>query len=227
MSSKFFNNNSGNTILDKQDGIDSEMVSFETDTNNIINDLQNMCNSVLVLYDAHAKDNQELKKLANLAYYLLWNYSKSMIELQMLLNASLPCEKDFAKGQLCITINECLKHVIGFETNQRKNSLWVKDMGEYILKQPEMKKQYSLIKDGLSLYADSFEKDCSLQEIRKLATHGDKEIDNLMKIRNLSHSEVFRYLTGWEKSLTPAANFAFSCFENECQQEINKRKLYI
>lgn len=185
--------------------------------------LQNMCNSVLVLYDAYANGNQELKNLANLAYYLLWNYSKSMIELQMLLNASLPCEENFAKGQLCITINECLKHVIGFETRQRKKSLWVKDMEDYISKRPKMKKQYSLIKDGLILYADSFNKDCTLQEIRKLATHGDKEIENLLKKHNLPHSEVFHYLAGWEKSVTPAANFAFSCFENECQKEINKR----
>ena len=88
--------------------------------------LQNMHNSVLVLYNAHAKGNQELTNLANLAYYLLWNYSKSLIELQIFLNASLSCEEDYAKGQLCTTINECLKHVIGFEIGQRNKSLWIK-----------------------------------------------------------------------------------------------------
>lgn len=189
--------------------------------------LQNMHNSVLVLYKAYAKGNHELTNLANLTYYLLWNYSKSLIELQIFLNASLSSEEDYAKGQLCITINECLKHVIGFEIGQRNKSLWTTEMGDYISTHPEMKGQYDPIKNGLIQYADSFKKGCTLQEIRKLATHGDKVIDNLIKIHDLSHSEVLRYLAGWEKCMSPAANFAFSCFENECQQEINKRKLYI
>lgn len=188
-----------------------------------LNELQDMCNSVLVLYDAHAKGNRELTNLANLTYYLLWNYSKSLIELQIFLNASLSCEEDYAKGQLCITINECLKHVIGFEIGQRNKSLWTKEIGDYISMHPEMKEHYDPIKNGLIQYANIFEKGCTLQEIRKLATHGDKEIDNLIKIHNLSHSVVLRYLAGWEKCISPAANFAFTCFENECQQEIIKR----
>lgn len=55
MSRKFFNNDFYNTIVDEHEGIVSEMVDFEIDTNNILSGLQNMCNSVLVLYDAHAK----------------------------------------------------------------------------------------------------------------------------------------------------------------------------
>ena len=192
--------------------------------------LQNMCNSVQILYEAYAKGNTELTNLANISFYLLWNYSKSMIELKILLNATLPCEEDFAKGQLCLTINECIKHVIGFNTKDgknRKESLWMKEMGEYISKHPEIKEQYGLIKDALIPYADDFDKGCILQEIRKIATHGDTHIDNLIKIHDLSHSEVIRFLAGWEKCISPAAHFAFTCFENECQQEINKRKLYI
>lgn len=49
----------------------------------------------------------------------------------------------------------------------------------------------------------------------------------LLRPHDLSHSEVIRYLAGWEKCISTAAHFAFTCFENECQQEINKRKLYI
>ena len=82
--------------------------------------LQNMCNSVQILYEAYAKGNTELTNLANISFYLLWNYSKSMIELKILLNATLPCEEDFAKGQLCLTIDECIKHVIGFNTKDGK-----------------------------------------------------------------------------------------------------------
>ena len=66
-------------------------------------------------------------------------------------------------------------------------------MGDYISTHPEMKGQYDPIKNGLIQYADSFKKGCTLQEIRKLATHGDKVIDNLIKIHDLSHSEVLRY----------------------------------
>lgn len=192
--------------------------------------LQNMCNSVKILYEAYAKGNTELTNLANLSFYLLWNYSKSMIELKILLSATFPCEEDFAKGQLCLTIDECIKHVIGFNTKDgknRKESLWMKEMGEYTSKHPEINKQYGLIKDSLILYADDFDKGCVLQEIRKIATHGDTKIDNLIKIHNLSRSEVLGYLAGWEKCMSPAANFAFTCFENECKRKINKREFSI
>lgn len=192
--------------------------------------LQNMCNSVQILYETYAKGNTELTNLANISFYLLWNYSKSMIELIILLSATFPCEEDFAKGQLCLTIDECIKHVIGFNTKDgknRKESLWMKEMGEYTSKHPEIKEQYGLIKEALILYADDFDKGCVLQEIRKIATHGDTKIDNLIKIHNLSHSEVLGYLAGWEKCMSPAANFAFTCFENECKRKINKRELSI
>ena len=80
--------------------------------NTAIDEIQNMCNNVLILYNAHAKGNPELTNLANLTYYLLWNYSKSLIAVKLLLSATSQNEQDFAKGQLCITINECIKLVI-------------------------------------------------------------------------------------------------------------------
>ena len=189
-----------------------------------LNGLQNICNSILVLYEAHAIEKQELTNLANLTYYLSWNCSKSIIELKTLLNATSNIEQDYAKGQLCVTINECIKHLIGFETDDgkvRKKNLWIKEMGKYISKHPEIEKQYKKIKDDLILYADSFEKGSNIEVVRNIAAHGDSKIDNLIKIHNLSSLEVLRYLDGLGKCMLPAANFAFNCFENECQQEMN------
>ena len=194
------------------------------DIDETLNGLHNICNCTLVLYDAHAKGNLYLTNLANMTYYLLWNFSKSMIELKIFLSATIRNEQDFAKGQLCITINECIKHVIGFKTNNRKNrenSLWIREMGTYISKRPELSEQYEVIRDDLLLFAESFEKDNVLKDIRNIAAHGDIKIESLIKIHNLSFSKVMRFLDGWRKCMLPAANFAFTCFERECQLEMN------
>ena len=107
-----------------------------------IDDIQDMCNNVLILYKAYGKKNQELSDLANLAYNLLWIYSKSLIVLKMLLNSSVRCEQDYALGQICVTVNEGIKAVIGFTPDKRNTSLWIDKMGKYILEQVELKSQY-------------------------------------------------------------------------------------
>lgn len=198
-------------------------VNFNTnDLTNVIGEIDMMCKNVFILYNEQAKGNQELTNLANLSSCLLWNCSKSMIALKLFFDATTQCEIDFAIGQLCVTINECIKQIIGFNANRRRKCLWVKDMGEYISKHPEIMNQYNKIKDELILYASSFEKNCDLEIIRNIATHGVKEIEELIKIRNMSISEVSHFLAEWGNFIIPAANFSFTCFENECQQEMNR-----
>jgi hypothetical protein len=189
-----------------------------------LEEIQDMCNNVLILYKAHAKGNQELTDLGNMTYYILWNFAKSLIALKHFQNATLNLERDFATGELCVTINECIKHVIGFKTfdgNIRKKSLWIKEMGKYILKHPEQEEKYNALKAQLVAFADNFEKGHELEVIRNIATHGDTKINVLLKLHTTSISNIIKYLDGWGNLMLLVANFAFMCFENECQQVIN------
>lgn len=188
-----------------------------------INDLQNMCDNVRVLYDAHAKGNTELTDLANLAYFLLWNYSKSLIVLKLLLSATTQSEQDFAKGQLCVTINECIKRIIGFETKkgtQREESFWIQEMGIFISTHQKYNEQYNTLKENWISFANSFDGNAGLKDMRDIATHGDKKIENLKKLHTLPVSNVVHYLDEWGKIMLPTAHFTLTCFENECQQEM-------
>lgn len=190
-----------------------------------INGLQQMCDNVRVLYDAHAKGNTKLTKMANFAYYLLWNYSKSLIALKLLLSATTQSEQDFAKGQLCVTINECIKHVIGFDTDDgklRKKSLWIQEMGYFISIHQQYSEQYNAVKKEWIRYADCFDSNIELKDIRDIATHGSKKIENLIKLHTLSVSNVVHYLDEWGKIMLPTAHFIFTCFENECHHGMNK-----
>lgn len=189
-----------------------------------LDEIQNMCCYVLLLYDAYAKRNQELNDLANLTYYLLWNYSKSIIALKLFLNSALRSEQDFALGQICITINECTKKVIGYKTKDgkdRNGSIWINDMGRFISKHPELEDQYIKLKNGWILYADGFDNNEELRYIRNIATHGDRLIDNMMYLKELSATKVIHYLNAWDKNMRLTSDFVFMCFENECQCEIN------
>ena len=193
---------------------------------NTLDEIQNMCNNVLILYKVHAKGNQELTDLGNMTYYILWNYAKSLIALKHLLCTTLRYEQDFAIGELCVTINECIKHVIGFKTadgNIRKKSLWIKEMGKYILKHPEQEEKYNTLKAQLVAFADSFEKGHELEVIRNIATHGDTKVNELLKLHTTPISNIIKYLDRWGNLMLPTADFAFTCFENECQQIMNKR----
>ncbi len=189
----------------------------------IIDDIQDMCNNVLILYKAYGKKNQELSDLANLAYNLLWIYSKSLIVLKMLLNSSVRCEQDYALGQICVTVNEGIKAVIGFTPDKRNTSLWIGQMGKYILEQVELKSQYDKITNDLIRCADTIDHERQMKTIRDLATHGNSNIEELLKLHMVSNSEVFSYLDKWSRCLWPAANFAYVCFERECQQEKNNK----
>lgn len=194
--------------------------------------LQDMFNNVQFLYNAHAKGNQELTDLANITGYLLWNYTKSLIALKHFQNATLRCEQDFAIGELCVVINECTKKIIGFRTGDGKirkesESLWTDKMGKYITIHRELAKEYSLIKESWISYADTDDMQGEIKNIRDITTHGDDKLDKLIKLRDTSISDVIKYFDKWGKIMWPTANFVFTCFENECQQEINKRKLYI
>lgn len=192
-----------------------------------INSLQNMCDNVRVLYHAHAKGNIEMTNLANLTYYLLWNYSKSLIAVKLLLSATTQYEQDFAKGQLCVTINESIKHVIGFDKDDgklRKKSFWIQEMGIFISTHQQYSEQYYAFKKEWIRYANSFDDNIELKDMRDIATHGDKKIDNLIKLQTLSVSNVIHYLDEWEKIMLPTAHFTFTCFENECQQEMKRIK---
>ena len=127
-----------------------------------LEELEKMSDNVLVLNDAYSKENPLLLELANITYYLLWNYTKSLIALKMYLNSTFRCEKDFALSQICITINECLKHVIGFNTKdskQRKDSIWIAKMGRFIVSHPEMQEHYNSLKEklGETLFKKIFE----------------------------------------------------------------------
>lgn len=193
---------------------------------NTLNEVQNMSNNVLILYNAHAKGNQELTDLGNMTYYIIWNFAKSLIALKHLQSTTLRIEQDFAIGELYVTINECIKHVIGFKTadgNIRKKSLWVKEMGRYILKHPEKEEQYNKLKDLLVAFADSFPKGTELEELRNIATHGDTRIDELLKLHTTPNSKIFHHLDRWGKCILPAAHFALTCFEDECQNEMNDK----
>ena len=47
-----------------------------------LEELEKMSDNVLVLNDAYSKENPLLLELANITYYLLWNYTKSLIALK-------------------------------------------------------------------------------------------------------------------------------------------------
>jgi hypothetical protein len=66
-----------------------------------------------------------------------------------------------------------------------------------------------------------------IKEIRDIMTHGDEKLDEFIILNNTPTSDVIKYLNDWGRLMWPTANMVFTCFENECQQEINKRKLYI
>ena len=181
-----------------------------------IKELQKMCNNVIILYNKHAKGNQELTNLANLTYYILWNYLKSLTALKILFNASTQYEQDFAKGQLCVTINECIKRIIGFP-KQRKESFWIQEMENFISTHQRDKEQFITLKENWVTFADNFDGNAELRDMRDIATHGDKEIEKLIKLHTLPVSNVVHYLDEWGKNMLPTAHFVFSCFENECK----------
>ena len=187
-----------------------------------IKGLQDMCNNVIILYNEHAKGNQELTNLANLTYYILWNYLKSLTALKILFSASTQYEQDFAKGQLCVTINECTKHIIGF-SKQREESFWNQEMANFIYIHQKYKEQYIKLKENWVAFADGFDGNAKLKDFRDIATHGDKKIENLIKLHELSVFQIGHYLNEWEKIMLPTAHYIFTCFENECQQEMNNK----
>lgn len=194
--------------------------------NNTLKSLEDMGNSILILYNAHAKGDKELTELANMTGYLLWNYTKSLITLNHFQNATLRCEQDFAIGELCITINECTKKIIGFKTKDgkvRKDSLWIDKMGSYISSHPELSNEYSSLKDWWISYADTVEIQGIVKDIRDIATHGDEKQEKLILLHNTSTSNVINYLDKWGKIMWSTANFVFTCFENECQQVMNNK----
>lgn len=184
-----------------------------------IKGLQDMCNNVIILYNEHAKGNQELTNLANLTYYILWNYLKSLTALKILFSASTQYEQDFAKGQLCVTINECIKHIIGFETSskQRKESFWIQEMRSFTSTHQKYKEQYIKLKENWVTFADSFDGNARLKDFRDIATHGDKKIEDLIKLHTLPVSNVVHYLDEWGKIMLSTAHYTFTCFENECK----------
>ena len=196
----------------------------QTELIDTLEEIQNMCNKVLILYNAHAKGNQELADLANMTGYLLWNYTKSLITLNHLQNATLRCEQDFAKGELCVVINECTKKIIGFTTKTgkiRKRSSWIDVMERYITIHPELTKEYSLLKERWMAFADITDIQNKIKDIRDITTHGDEKMDELIKLHNVPISDVIKYLDKWGKLMWPTANFVFTCFEKECQQTQN------
>ena len=188
-----------------------------------LDEIQIMFNNVLILYNAHAKGNQELNDLANMTGYLLWNYSKSLITLKHFQNAVTRWEQDFAIGELCVVINECTKKIIGFKTEDRGKSLWIDKIGRYITtRYPELTQEYGLLKDKWVSYADTTDIQGKIKDIRDITTHGDNELYKLIKLHDTSTSDIINYLYIWGKLMWPTANFVFTCFENECQQEMNK-----
>ena len=195
----------------------------QTELTDNLGNLQDMYNNVQILYNAHAKGNQELTDLANMTGYLLWNYTKSLITLKSFQNATLRCEQDFAIGELCVVINECTKKIIGFTGKTRKESLWIDKIGRYITRHPELTQEYNSLKEKWISYADTDDTQGEIKDIRDIATHGDNELYKLIKLHDTSTSDVINYLNIWGKLMWPTANFVFTCFENECQQEINKR----
>ncbi len=188
---------------------------------NNLNDIQSMCNNVLILYNAHAKGNQELTDLANVTFNILWSYAKSLVEIKLLLNATLRFEQDYAIGGLCITMNECTKKIIGYTTKKRKESLWIDKFGKYITRHPELNKEYELLKEKWISFADTDTTNIQtkIKEIRDIMTHGDEKLDEFIILNNTPTSDVIKYLNDWGRLMWPTANMVFTCFENECQQE--------
>lgn len=196
----------------------------QTELIDTLEELQDMCNNVLILYNAHAQGSQELTDLANMTGYLLWNYTKSLIILKHFQNATLRCEQDFAIGELCVVINECTKKIIGFKTKDgklRKESLWIDKIGRYITIHPELTKEYNLLKEKWLFYADAADIQGIIKDMRDIATHGDIKMDELIKLHNASISDIINYLDKWGKIMWTTANFVFICFENKCQQVMN------
>lgn len=189
-----------------------------------LKELEKMSENVLVLNDAYSKGNSLLKELASITYYLLWSYIKSLVLLKLFIYSTFQCEKDFALGQLCVTINECLKHVIGYKTKdekQRKNSLWIAKMGNFIINHPDMQEQYNSLKEKLLLFADKFDKGSELKAIRDIAIHGDEDIQIMRSLHLIPSSTVIQHLSEWENHINPTTHFVLTVFENECQREMN------
>ena len=195
------------------------MVLTPKEIDKTLNDLQVMSYNVQILYDKVAKRNHELSNLANMSYYFLWNYSKSLILTKLLLVDYPQSMQDFAKGQLYVTINESIKQIIGFG-KQRQKSLWINEMSKYCSMRSEIKEQYNKIKDAWIEYTNENEKNKNIKTIRDIATHGDKSIEKLTKIKSLSLPDVIKTLDWWGKIMWTTAHFTFTCFENECQQAI-------
>lgn len=191
-----------------------------------LDEIQNMYYNVLILYNAHAKGNQEFTNLANLTFYILWNYSKFIIVLKLFFTSTHRCEQDFAIGQLCVTINESIKHLIGFKTKKGRNwnkTMWIKCCGNYISNYPHLEQAYNDITDRLISFADNFENDSTLKNLRNIATHGDDTIPELLKLNQITFSVISHYLDGWGRCLRLASDFAFKCFIKECQHEMNNK----
>ncbi len=195
----------------------------QTEPTDNIGNLQDMCNNVLFLYNAHAKGNQELTDLANITGYMLWSYTKSLIALKYFQNAPLRHKQDFAIGELCVVINECTKKIIGFRTGKaRKESLWIDKIGRYITRHPELTQEYNSLKEGWISYADTTDIQMAIKDVRSITIHGVEKVDELIKLHDTSTSDVIDHLDIWGKLMWPTANLVFTCFENECQQELIK-----
>ena len=63
----------------------------------------------------------------------------------------------------------------------------------------------------------------TIKDIRDITIHGGEKLDELIKLHDTSTSDIINYLDIWGKLMWPTANLVFTCFENECQQAINKR----
>lgn len=185
-----------------------------------LNEIQSMGNHVLILYNAHAKGNKELTDLANVTFNILWSYAKSLVEIKLLLNATLRFEQDYAIGGLCITMNECTKKIIGYTTEKRKKSLWIDKFGKYITRHPELNKEYKLLKEKWISFADKTDIQTKIKEIRDTMTHGDEKLDEYIILNNTPTSDVIKYLNDWGRLMWSTANMVFTCFENECKHEM-------
>ena len=196
----------------------------QKETVDSLNEIQSMCNNVLILYNAYAKGNQELTDLANITFNLLWNYAKSLIELKLLLYSTSRFELDYAIWGLCVTINECTKKIIGYTTDNgktRERRSWINKMAKYITKHPELNNEYNSLKEEWISYADTTDMQMKIKEIRDIMTHGVDQLDDFIILNNTSTSNILKYVDKWGKIMWPTANFVFTCFENECKQEIN------
>ncbi len=179
-------------------------------------EIQHMCDSVAVLYKFYAKSKcAELEELGRFTYYLLWVNSIALIILKWFNNSSLRCEQDYALGQLCVIINESTKKIIGFSEPTRKKCFWNEVMGAYTIKHPNELKDFNNLGDSLRSFANLPEQK-TLKELREITTHGDKKIEELLRLRSLPTKDIIRFLGLWGDCMLPAANFAFRCFEKEC-----------